>query len=134
MASDFPTTPPLQQFIPSPPQIGAHEYILMDYNSGQILAEKDAEVKAEPASLTKMMTVYIVDRALAMAAKSDDDVEITEDAWRADGSRMFVKVNTKVKLNELVRGAIIQSGNDACIALAATCRWITKHFCRIHEC
>lgn len=104
---------------PIPPTLSSNAYILMDYANGQVLAKKDENKRVEPASLTKMMTMYVVDQALkAGKIKLSDPVMISEYAWRAPGSRMFVEVNTEVSVDELRRGVIIQSGNDASIALA----------------
>jgi D-alanyl-D-alanine carboxypeptidase (penicillin-binding protein 5/6) len=105
--------------IPAPPTLSAKAYLLMDYANGHILAQKDAHQRVEPASLTKMMTMYVVDQAhKAGKIKLSDAVTISEYAWRAPGSRMFVEVNTQVSVDDLRRGVIIQSGNDASIALA----------------
>jgi serine-type D-Ala-D-Ala carboxypeptidase (penicillin-binding protein 5/6) len=104
---------------PNPPQIAGTSYILEDFNSGKVLAEKDADLKVEPASLTKVMTVYVVFNALSQGnLKLDDLVTISDKAWRTEGSRMFVKVNEQVKVEDLLQGVIIQSGNDASVALA----------------
>ncbi|MGH8042872.1 MAG: serine hydrolase [Rudaea sp.] len=109
---------------PPPPTFDAKSWVLMDYASGQILAEKDADARVEPASITKMMTGYIVSAELAAGKiKLDDPVLISEHAWRAggagtDGSTTFLKLNSQVPLKDLLYGMIIQSGNDAAIALA----------------
>lgn len=105
--------------IPSPPQIGASSYILMDPLSGRIIMEENSHERLPPASLTKMMTAYIVERELdegriAMA----DMVPISVNAWRTEGSRTFVKEGTRVSVEDLLKGVIIQSGNDASVALA----------------
>lgn len=105
--------------IPRAPQFDADSYILMDYNSGLILAEKDPDKRVEPASITKLMTAYLVDKALAAGDISlQDEVTISEKAWRMKGSKMFVEVGKKVPVLELLKGMIIQSGNDATVALA----------------
>jgi len=104
---------------PPPPQIAAKGYVLMDFNSGQIIANKNADERLEPASLTKMMTAYIVLDELARGKINlTDDVLISEKAWRMPGSRTFVEVDTKVSVETLLKGMIIQSGNDASVALA----------------
>lgn len=101
------------------PDVSAKAYILMDYNSGQIISNKNGDDKLPPASLTKMMTMYIVSSAIKSGQLSlDTKVRITEKAWRTGGSRMFVKVNTNVPAKELLQGIIVASGNDACVALA----------------
>ncbi|MCB1754834.1 MAG: D-alanyl-D-alanine carboxypeptidase [Gammaproteobacteria bacterium] len=105
--------------LPSPPQLAAKSYVLMDFNSGRIIAENDPDMSVEPASLTKMMTAYVVAAELEQGTiKPTDMVTISEKAWRMEGSRMFVEVNTRVSVDELVKGLIIQSGNDAAVALA----------------
>ena len=105
--------------IPAAPQIGATSFLLQDFNSGRILAEKDADKKLAPASLTKIMTVYVVFRELANAHLSlDEKVTISKKAWQTPGSRMFIEVNKQVGIEELLHGVIIQSGNDASVALA----------------
>ncbi|WP_105103625.1 D-alanyl-D-alanine carboxypeptidase family protein [Microbulbifer pacificus] len=105
--------------IPAPPQLAATAYILIDAHTGQVLVEHDADKQIPPASLTKMMTSYIVSEELEKGAiKEQDPVNISEKAWRMGGSKMFVKVNDKVPVIDLLRGVIIQSGNDASIALA----------------
>ncbi|HKK13923.1 MAG TPA: D-alanyl-D-alanine carboxypeptidase family protein, partial [Gammaproteobacteria bacterium] len=105
--------------VPKPPAIGAKGYILMDYHSDQILAQDNADKRMEPASITKLMTAYLVFQALESGQiHMDDKVHITKKAWRTPGSRMFVKVNTKVSVKDLLQGMITQSGNDATVALA----------------
>jgi D-alanyl-D-alanine carboxypeptidase (penicillin-binding protein 5/6) len=91
----------------------------MDFGSGQTLAEGHADQRIEPASLTKLMSAYVVFSALrAGQLKMDEQVLISEHAWRAEGSRTFVKVGTRVPVDVLIKGMIVQSGNDATIALA----------------
>jgi len=105
--------------IPAPPRVAAKAYLLMDHNSGHILAEHNADKQIEPASLTKLMTAYVVLYEIERGGISlDDEVKISEKAWRMGGSRMFIKVNSLVSVNELLKGLIIQSGNDASVALA----------------
>jgi D-alanyl-D-alanine carboxypeptidase (penicillin-binding protein 5/6) len=92
---------------------------LIDHNSGQILAEHNSHQRVEPASLTKMMTTYIVLYEMRNGTISaDDQVRVSEKAWRMKGSRMFIEVNHLVSVDELLKGMIIQSGNDATVALA----------------
>jgi serine-type D-Ala-D-Ala carboxypeptidase (penicillin-binding protein 5/6) len=105
--------------IPQLPPIDARSYLLMDYASGRILAQSHADERAEPASLTKLMTAYVVFTALQEnRLKLSDMVTISEHAWRAEGSRTFVQVGTQVPVDILIKGMIVQSGNDATIALA----------------
>ena len=105
--------------IPSPPEVDARAYILVDYTSGKVLAERNADARLEPASLTKLMTCYVVFQALKTGTlKLNEPVTISEHAWRAEGSRTFVQVGSQVPAEVLVKGMIVQSGNDATIALA----------------
>ena len=103
----------------TPPVIEGKSWLLIDHDSGAVLSAGDPDMQIEPASLTKLMTAYIVFRELAEGRQNlDDMVFVSEKAWRMEGSRMFIKVNTSVKLENLVKGMIIQSGNDATVALA----------------
>ncbi|MBV7300519.1 serine hydrolase [Enterovibrio paralichthyis] len=108
--------------VPDAPQIAAKGYVLMDYNSGKILAENNANEKLNPASLTKMMTSYVIGQEVARGNISlDDDVVVSKNAWAKNfpgSSKMFIEVGDTVKVEELNRGIIIQSGNDACVAMA----------------
>ena len=105
--------------IPKPPSTGAKSYIIQDYGSGNVLAEEHSEVSVDPASITKLMTAYVVFSELqSNNIALSDIVTISEKAWRTPGSRMFVEVGKKVTVEELLQGMIIQSGNDATVALA----------------
>lgn len=105
--------------VPAPPNIGANAYLLLDHNSGYVIAEHNADQRIEPASLTKLMTAYVVLYEIQRGSISlDDEVKVSEKAWRMGGSRMFIEVNTKVSVNDLLKGLIVQSGNDAAVALA----------------
>jgi D-alanyl-D-alanine carboxypeptidase (penicillin-binding protein 5/6) len=105
--------------IPNPPAVSARSYILVDHFSGRVLAQQRADERAEPASLTKLMTAYVVFTALQEGRlKLDDMVTISEHAWRAEGSRTFLQVGTQAPVDILIKGMIVQSGNDATIALA----------------
>lgn len=104
---------------PLPPAINAKAYILIDANSGKILAERDSQVKLPPASLTKMMTLYVISNALHNEQiHLTDTVRISRDAWKTGGSRMFVKEGEEVSIQDLLKGIIVASGNDACVAMA----------------
>ena len=104
---------------PSPPEIAAWGYLLMDMNSGQVLAANNPDMRLEPASLTKIMTAHVVfDEIKKGHVALTDSVLVSEKAWRTEGSRMFIEVNTQVTVEELLKGLIIQSGNDAAVALA----------------
>ena len=105
--------------IPQPPVLAASSYILIDANSGEVLVENNADEILPPASLTKMMTSFIVTEELDYGnIKEDDLTRISVKAWKAEGSRMFIREGTYVSVIDLLRGVIIQSGNDASIALA----------------
>ncbi|MEN8259303.1 MAG: D-alanyl-D-alanine carboxypeptidase family protein [Pseudomonadota bacterium] len=105
--------------IPAQPELPAKSYLLMDAHSGKLLADFNGELQLAHASLTKIMTVYVVFRELTNGnIKLDDMVTISEKAWRTGGSRMFIEVNTPVSVEDLLKGVIIQSGNDASVALA----------------
>ena len=105
--------------VPPPPPVDARAYILMDYDSGQILAESKADERMEPASLTKLMTSYVIYKEMRDGRiKLNDKVTISERAWRMGGSRTFVPVGKKVSVEDLLKGMIVQSGNDATVALA----------------
>jgi D-alanyl-D-alanine carboxypeptidase (penicillin-binding protein 5/6) len=105
--------------IPKPPALDARAYVLMDYQSGRVLAGEQADAPMEPASITKLMTAYAVFRALREKRIGlDDPVTISEHAWRAEGSRTFAEVGSQIPVQTLIKGMIVQSGNDATIALA----------------
>ena len=104
---------------PTAPKVAAKSYILQDFSSGRVLVEHDADKRLPPASITKLMTAYVVSHELeAGNIALADEVLISEKAWRMVGSRSFIEVNTKVPVEVLLRGMIIQSGNDAAVALA----------------
>lgn len=103
----------------SPPELESESYILVEHRTGRVLAEKRPDTRTEPASLTKAMTAYIAFRELAADRLAlDDRVTISERAWRTGGSRTFLKVGSRVTVETLLKGIIIQSGNDASVALA----------------
>lgn len=108
--------------VPAPSGLTARNYLLMDADSGTVLTEKDADERVEPASLTKIMTAYVVFRELQSGKLSlTEEVFVSEHAWRTGmtgASRMYIDVNSQVKLEDLIRGMVVQSGNDACVALA----------------
>ncbi|MCW8806493.1 MAG: D-alanyl-D-alanine carboxypeptidase [Rhodanobacter sp.] len=110
--------------VPPPPDVDAQSWVLMDYATGQIIASKNPDARRAPASLTKVMTDYVVSAEIANGRiQLTDPVTISEHAWRGggastDGSTSFLKLNSQVPLQDLLKGMIIQSGNDAAIALA----------------
>lgn len=104
---------------PSAPSLNAKAYILIDIDSGKIIAERNSELRLPPASLTKMMTLYVVSRALkAEQIHLNDPVRVSQTAWKTGGSRMFLKEGQEVSVEDLLKGVIVDSGNDACVALA----------------
>ena len=108
-----------ESFIPKPPSINASNYILIDSTSGRILAEKNADDRIEPASITKIMTGYVAADQIAKGFVSlEDQVLISENCWRKGGSKMFIREGTRVSLSDLIKGMVIQSGNDASCAIA----------------
>ena len=105
--------------IPTAPAVDARSYILVDYRTDKTLAAQEATARAEPASLTKLMTAYIVFQELAAGKlKLDEQVIVSEKAWRSEGSRTFIELGKPVSVELLILGMIVQSGNDATIALA----------------
>lgn len=110
---------PTPSVIPSAPKTYAKAYILMDYDSGEIVASHKPDMRIEPASLTKIMTGFVVINELANGNISlDDMVTISQKAWKMPGSKMFIEVGKKVSIRDLIKGMVIQSGNDASVALA----------------
>ena len=104
---------------PGAPEVDANSFLLVDFQSGEELVAMNQGMRVEPASITKLMTAYILYRELARGrVKMNEDVLISQKSWEMKGSRMFVEVGKKVKLEKLLRGLIIQSGNDAAVALA----------------
>ncbi len=116
LAQAIPTPQPM---IPAPPQIAAKSWILMDADSGRVLVEHNSDERLPPASLTKLMTAYLVERELDRGnINLTDMVRVSEKAWRTGGSKMFIEVNTEVSIRDLLYGIIISSGNDASVAVA----------------
>ncbi len=105
--------------VPTPPQVPVRSYLLVDYQSDKVLAEMKSDERMEPASITKLMTGYVIYKALkAGKITLKDPVTISEKAWRTSGSKMFVKLGTQVSVEDLLMGMVVQSGNDATVALA----------------
>jgi D-alanyl-D-alanine carboxypeptidase (penicillin-binding protein 5/6) len=114
-----PPPPPKGMPTPAAPSLGANSYILVDFNSGDVLVESNPDMPVEPASITKVMTSYVVFTELAGGnIKLDDLVAVSETAWRTGGSRMFIEPSMEVTVEQLLKGMVIQSGNDASVALA----------------
>ncbi|MGB0127936.1 MAG: D-alanyl-D-alanine carboxypeptidase family protein [Rhodocyclaceae bacterium] len=104
---------------PQPPAVAARAWLLLDWNTGQVLAAESPDTRIEPASLTKLMTAYLTFAALRQKTLSLNQViPVSEKAWKTSGSRMFIDLKQPVTVDELLHGMIIQSGNDACVALA----------------
>lgn len=119
VALTFPALLPAASTVPSPPKLDARAWQLIDYQSGLVLAEQNADARVEPASLTKVMTAYLAFKAISEGRlRLDEDVTISERAWKSEGSRSFVQVGTKIPVEVLLKGMIVQSGNDATIAIA----------------
>ncbi len=107
------------QILPQAPTVAAKSWLLLDYSTGQALASYNPDERVEPASLTKLMTAYVVLASLKEGKlKPAQTVPVSERAWKTQGSRMFIEPNRPVTVDELLRGMIVQSGNDACVALA----------------
>nr|WP_193249643.1 D-alanyl-D-alanine carboxypeptidase family protein [Vibrio navarrensis] len=108
--------------VPDPPQLSAKGYVLMDYHSGEVIVAKNADVKMNPASLTKLMTAYVAGQEMNRGnIRFDDQVVVSRNAWAKnfpDSSKMFIEVGTSVSMSDLYRGLIVQSGNDASVAIA----------------
>src|SRR6056300_183823 len=104
---------------PQPPTLDAKAFLLVDVTTGQILAEENSQMEVEPASLTKLMTAYVVFDALkTKKINLDQTFTVSERAWRMEGSRMFIEPNMAIPVRDLLHGMIVQSGNDATVALA----------------
>ena len=109
----------MAQQMPTPPALAAKSWLLVEAATGQELAAQSADERLEPASLTKLMTAYLTFAALKQGTiKIDQQITVSEKAWKQEGSRMFIKVGTQVAVEDLIKGMIVQSGNDACVALA----------------
>jgi D-alanyl-D-alanine carboxypeptidase (penicillin-binding protein 5/6) len=119
----------LAQQQPTPPSLAASSWLLIESGSGQILAAQAPEQRLEPASLTKLMTAYLTFAALRQGTiKLDQMIPVSESAWRTGGSRMFIQVGTQVSVEDLIKGIIVQSGNDACVALSEAVAGAEENF------
>lgn len=118
LSSTHAQQPPLAQ-APQPPALAAKAWLLLEMGSGQVLTRQQEGERLEPASLTKLMTAYLTFTALRQKTLAlEQTLPVSEKAWRTGGSKMFVKVGDQVKVDDLIKGMIVQSGNDACITLA----------------
>ena len=113
------TAPVLAQQLPVPPALAAKSWLLLEVGSGQVLTAEKPDERIEPASLTKLMTAYLTFAALRQKTiVLDTPVTVSQKAWKTGGSKMFIRVDTQVPVEDLIKGMIVQSGNDACVALA----------------
>ncbi len=113
------TLPAFAQQLPVPPALAAKSWLLLEVGSGQVLTAEKPDERLEPASLTKLMTAYLTFSALRQKTLAlDTQLLVSEKAWRTGGSKMFIRVDTNVPVEELIKGMIVQSGNDACVTLA----------------
>jgi len=120
------------QQAPVPPALAAKSWLLIESGSGQTLASQAPDERLEPASLTKLMTAYLTFAALKQGTlKIDQEVPVSEKAWRTGGSKMFIRVGTQVKVEDLIKGMIVQSGNDACIALSEAIAGSEENFAQM---
>ncbi len=117
---------------PQAPQTKASSYILLDADTGEVLASKNPNERLSPASLTKIMTMYLISDALKRGQiRLTDNVTVSEQAWKTGGSRMFINVGDQVKVQDLIRGIVITSGNDACVAMAEAMAGSEDAFCTL---
>jgi D-alanyl-D-alanine carboxypeptidase (penicillin-binding protein 5/6) len=122
----------LAQQRPVPPVLAAKSWLLIEMSSGQVLAAEQPDQRLEPASLTKLMTAYLTFSALRQRTLTlDQPLPVSERAWRMGGSKMFVKVDTRVSVEDLIKGMIVQSGNDACIVLAEAIAGSEENFAQM---
>lgn len=120
------------QTIPPPPQMPVRGYVLMDFQSGNLLVELNGQERMEPASITKLMAAYVIYEALASGKiRLDDQVTISETARRMGGSRMFIEAGSQVSVEDLLMGIVVQSGNDATVALAEHVAGSEETFARL---
>ncbi len=120
------------QQLPIPPVLAAKSWLLVEAASGQELAAQAADQRLEPASLTKLMTAYLSFAALRQGTiKLDQAVPVSQKAWKTGGSRMFIQIGTEVRIEDLLKGMIVQSGNDACVALAEAIAGDEENFAQL---
>ena len=112
-------TPALAQQLPVPPALAAKSWLLLEMGSGQVLTAEKPDDRLEPASLTKLMTAYLTFKAIRQKTIGlNQPLPVSQKAWKTGGSKMFIKVDTQVPVEDLIKGMIVQSGNDACVTLA----------------
>ncbi len=118
--------------VPSPPKVAGQAAFLLDFGSGRVLASQDADKQWPPASLAKMMTLYTAYKALEDGSvRLDENLRVSEKAWRTKGSRMFLEVGDEVGVERVIKGIIVESGNDACVALAEHVAGTEKAFVQL---
>jgi D-alanyl-D-alanine carboxypeptidase (penicillin-binding protein 5/6) len=124
--------PASAQQLPIPPSLAGNSWLLLEFGSGQVLASEKPDERIEPASLTKLMTAYLTFAALKQKTIAlEQAVPVSEKAWRTGGSKMFIRVGTQVPVEDLIKGMEIQSGNDACIALAEAVAGSEENFAQM---
>ncbi len=125
-------TQALAQQLPVPPSLAAKSWLLLEMGSGQMLTSEKPDEKLEPASLTKLMTAYLTFKAIHQKTIGlNQPLPVSEKAWRTGGSKMFVRVNTQVPVEDLIKGMIVQSGNDACVTLAESIAGSEENFAQL---
>ena len=122
----------LAQQLPVPPALAAKSWLLLEMGSGQVLTAERPDERIEPASLTKLMTAYLTFAALRQKTIAlDTPVTVSQRAWKTGGSKMFIRVETQVPVEDLIKGMIVQSGNDACVALAEAIAGSEENFAQL---
>ena len=122
----------LAQQLPVPPTLAARAWLLLEMGSGQVLTAEKPDERIEPASLTKLMTAYLTFAALRQKTIAlDQPIPVSQKAWKTGGSKMFIKVDTQVAVEDLIKGMIVQSGNDACVALAEAIAGSEENFAQM---
>ena len=122
----------LAQQLPVPPTLAARSWLLLEMGSGQVLTAERPDERIEPASLTKLMTAYLTFAALRQKTIAlDTPVTVSQRAWKTGGSKMFIRVETQVPVEDLIKGMIVQSGNDACVALAEAIAGSEENFAQM---
>jgi len=123
------STPLFADLVPQPPTLEAKAYVLLDHDSGQVLAQKRADIRTDPAEFTKIMTAYVVAQEIESAKLNlSDSATISDNAWSMSGKRSFLKKGSRVSVEDLLKGMIVQSGNDAAVALAEKVAGTEKSF------
>jgi serine-type D-Ala-D-Ala carboxypeptidase (penicillin-binding protein 5/6) len=125
-------TPAFAQQLPVPPALAAKSWLLMEIGSGQVLTAEKPDERLDPASLTKLMTAYLTFSAIRQKTIGlNQPIPVSEKAWRTGGSKMFIRVDTQVTVEDLIKGMIVQSGNDACVALAEAIAGSEENFAQM---